>query len=437
MSSIRGTARGLVAAWAGAIVALAAACFVDSGPADDGTSGATTGTSTTGGSSTTQASDPTLTTTTGTGAETITATASTTDATGEPASCGNGKIEGGEACDAGDLNADDALCKSDCTLNVCGDGDQGPGEGCDDGNLDDGDGCSGACVAESCGDGIVQVGEECDDGNLIDDDGCTAACTLPACGDGVIQEGEACDDGRDNGPSGACTGSCVANVCGDQMVFEGVEECDDGNQVDTDECTNACTAAVCGDGLVHEGVEACDDGNAVDDDGCTNACTLGGSRVFVTSGIYSGNLGGIVGADQKCQAHAQQVGLPGIWRAWISVDKLDDSPAVRFKKSNGPYLRLDGAVIATGWGDLIDGQLLAPIDITEKGVPATGANAVWTNTSASGVPANQVSHCSSWQTGSPGVDGRIGSRIVVNSGWSAGAIAPCASSAHLYCFEEK
>ena len=32
--------------------------------------------------------------------------------------------------------------------------------------------------------------------------------------------------------------------------------------------------------------------------------------VFVTSIAYDGNLGGLVGADQKCQARAEAAGLP-------------------------------------------------------------------------------------------------------------------------------
>jgi len=36
-------------------------------------------------------------------------------------------------------------------------------------------------------------------------------------------------------------------------------------------------------------------------------------RVFVTSETYDGNLGGIAGADSKCQALADAAGLDGIW----------------------------------------------------------------------------------------------------------------------------
>ena len=47
--------------------------------------------------------------------------------------------------------------------------------------------------APVCGDGIVEGDEACDDGNLDDGDGCEADCTLtPACGDGQYSPGEIC-----------------------------------------------------------------------------------------------------------------------------------------------------------------------------------------------------------------------------------------------------
>ncbi|MEZ4383609.1 MAG: DUF4215 domain-containing protein [Nannocystaceae bacterium] len=187
--------------------------------------------------------------------------------------CGDGVVDGNEACDDGN-DVDGDACTNACAEAACGDGVVYDGvEACDDGNAVDGDACTSACEEAACGDGIVYDGvEACDDGNDVDGDACTNACAAAACGDGIVQEGvEACDDGNDNDLD-ACSNACVAAACGDGVVQEG-EACDDGNDVDDDDCPNSCVFATCGDGVVDRG-EACDDGNAVDDDACTNACTL-------------------------------------------------------------------------------------------------------------------------------------------------------------------
>ena len=89
--------------------------------------------------------------------------------------CGDGVVGTDEECDHGDANADDAWCKSDCTMQFCGDGVVGPEEACDDGN-DDEDACTSDCILPGCGNGAIEPGEECDDGNTEDGDGCTSTC---------------------------------------------------------------------------------------------------------------------------------------------------------------------------------------------------------------------------------------------------------------------
>ena len=101
-----------------------------------------------------------------------------------------------------------------------------------------------------CGDGIVNGGEACDDGNAIDTDSCRNNCTLPTCGDGIInQTCETCDTNAfpSNAPSshgacrtGATCGADACTFCGDG-IKNGNEECDDGNDVNNDSCQNDCT----------------------------------------------------------------------------------------------------------------------------------------------------------------------------------------------------
>ncbi len=126
-----------------------------------------------------------------------------------PCQCGDGMIDGAEACDGADLGthtcmtegfaggtlACDATCKlvtSGCTS--CGNGVVDPGELCDGSDLG-GHSCASqgftagnlACTAgctldttgcTTCGNGIVEAGEQCDDGNTMSGDGCSATCQI-------------------------------------------------------------------------------------------------------------------------------------------------------------------------------------------------------------------------------------------------------------------
>lgn len=176
---------------------------------------------------TTEAVDPSTSTTTGTtdGETTVATTGETTaESTGGTTLvpvCGDGVAEGDEQCDLGDDNDDlkQGGCREDCRDAGCGDGvvDFILGEQCDDENAADGDGCSAGCAIEAgpnCGDGKVDLvdGEICDDGNNADGDGCSGACQFDAasmtCGDGTEDAGEACDDSNaDNGD--ACNPTCT------------------------------------------------------------------------------------------------------------------------------------------------------------------------------------------------------------------------------------
>ena len=99
-----------------------------------------------------------------------------------PPSCDNDEDEDGDCdgeeeepptCDH-DLD-NDGHCDPVAT---CGNGAVEAGEACDDGNVIAHDGCSATCQIELsvCGNGIHETGEECDDGNLVSGDGCSAAC---------------------------------------------------------------------------------------------------------------------------------------------------------------------------------------------------------------------------------------------------------------------
>jgi uncharacterized protein (TIGR03382 family) len=127
------------------------------------------------------------------------------------ASCGNGVVDSGEACDSA---TDTAACNA---------------------NL---------CTTASCGDNYVNTaaGEECESSGIDSVDCNASTCTAPVCGDGYVNAaaGEACDDAAD---TGACNlANCQPPVCGDGIVNAAAgEECETGTLCDTATCTTTFT----------------------------------------------------------------------------------------------------------------------------------------------------------------------------------------------------
>ena len=163
-------------------------------------------------------------------------------------------------------------------------------------------------------------------------------------------------------------------------------------------------------------------------------------RVFVTSTTYDGNLGGLAGADAKCQARADAANLGGSWKAWISDSNT--SAASRLVHSNIPYRRLDGVKIADNWTDLTTYPGLdALLNITELNTlaPSSFETYTWTNTLEDGGIriTDSSKSCNNWTnneygTGFAGATGRVNATW----GWSNWGGTNCDYKLRLYCFEQ-
>ncbi|MEZ4449950.1 MAG: hypothetical protein R3B09_10765 [Nannocystaceae bacterium] len=297
----------------------------------------------------------------------------------------------------------------------------------------------------------------------------TTSTTNPApfCGDGNVDGdiGEECDEGDANGEGQACTEDCKSAVsCGDGHAYlpenGGAEECDDGNDDDTDECLSTCVAATCGDANVHAGVEACDDGNDEDLDSCSNNCATARRFVFVTGAgseaqLFTGALGGLSGADAKCQARADNNdSLPILhgrkFRAWLSDTTV--GPKTRFSGASEPFtgsyvmaqvVKEDPGwaliPIATGWSGLASAMHTNVINLDEIG--DTGPySSVWTNTKTDGTPGggdNIDRHCNDWTSSNNfSVYGNLGTTTEKTANWTAKSASVCGSFARLFCVED-
>ena len=186
---------------------------------------------------------------------------------------------------------------------------------------------------------------------------------------------------------------------------------------------------------------------------CCPGCCDGNNNcaaclVFVTSGTYPGDLGGLDVADTICQSRPQHLHsypkpLPGTYKAWLS--NSTNSPATRFRCRDATcsakgYQRVDGVTIAADWADLTtcDGPSSAClqniISRTENNAPAGLVDKVWTGTETDGTGGN--AHCENWTAGFPSL-GIMGDSLEDRNGhWTHIPQGRCEESKHLYCFQQ-
>lgn len=165
--------------------------------------------------------------------------------------------------------------------------------------------------------------------------------------------------------------------------------------------------------------------------------------MFVSSALYTGNLGGLAGADAKCQMLAEAANLPGTYMAWVSTDEVNGTPATRFTQATVPYVKVDGVKVADNWTDLTDGALDSPINVTETGGAAPQGNVgcppgnptVWTATNQNGTLSNQASTCGNWTSTNGGsLWGRTTAVDGSWTNWCSGGL--CSWTAAIYCVQQ-
>ncbi|NUN04819.1 MAG: DUF1554 domain-containing protein [Bdellovibrio sp.] len=183
--------------------------------------------------------------------------------------------------------------------------------------------------------------------------------------------------------------------------------------------------------------------------GGSSGSSGGHARMFVTSTTYDGNLGGIAGADAKCQARADAASLGGTWKAIISdsttsaksrmklrlkpvfnlAGELMWNPAVPLMVSNDSVI----STVAAPWGSTVSSIANNP-EITELGTLVSGTTSVWTGTTRAGL--SHSGHCTNW-TSNGAVTGIIGSTDVTTVSWIFTTSGNCTSSYRLFCLEDE
>lgn len=174
----------------------------------------------------------------------------------------------------------------------------------------------------------------------------------------------------------------------------------------------------------------------IDESGNIKCDTPNQKIVFVTSTSYTGDLGSWPGADQKCQDHAEDAGLHGDFKAWLSDVVTSSSPSNRFTHASMPYINVDGVTIADSWSALISLPLNHKLSLTELGVDIT-VN-VWTNTNTNGSRASGLVYgvCDHWNSQDASHTGIYGSTDYTSGEWTNSTSGSCSAAYHLYCFEQ-
>ncbi|MDD3021100.1 MAG: hypothetical protein PHX61_09035, partial [Alphaproteobacteria bacterium] len=166
-------------------------------------------------------------------------------------------------------------------------------------------------------------------------------------------------------------------------------------------------------------------------------------RVFITSATYGGaGLGGVIGADAKCQSQAGTAALGGTWKALISGVQEENWAVNRIGYNWTKLTLVDGTdVIYAGnlWSSTP--SLLSPIVRTQAGAIKAGAYA-FTNTTVLGAAKYQTSgdgyNCNDWTGGSQAPHGGASSSSTTQWIDNGTMYAACQGGygQSLYCIEQ-
>ncbi len=159
--------------------------------------------------------------------------------------------------------------------------------------------------------------------------------------------------------------------------------------------------------------------------------------MFASSTLTNGNLGGLTGADSKCQNYADAAQLGGTsWKAWLSNSTQDAKDRI---KDQTYVLLYNHLPIANNKADLIDGTALPrAINYDESGIQIMSTVTTWTGTTTAGlVTAGKT--CLDWSSSNLFQNSQPGSATETSSRWTTDPAnqVQCSTTARMYCFEQR
>jgi hypothetical protein len=158
--------------------------------------------------------------------------------------------------------------------------------------------------------------------------------------------------------------------------------------------------------------------------------------IFVTAEVWTGDLGGVSGADEKCQTAAAGVSLRGKFLALLSVEKgaagSNGVNAITRVPIRGIIQDTNGKVIAESAADWWDNSSPTLLNVTEQRTPVSSSHQVWTGTTIQGYATGKS--CGGWFDSAASAIGTFGS--IRASEYVGSGDDDCSVLRHLYCISE-
>jgi hypothetical protein len=184
----------------------------------------------------------------------------------------------------------------------------------------------------------------------------------------------------------------------------------------------------------------CDDDDADNDPTDPTGSTLG---FFVSSSTSTtGNLGGLAGADRRCQDLAAAVGAGSkTWRAYLSAerDPTTGQPVdARSRIGNGPWRNAAGVVVAQNLNELHSRTGDSAVFVDERnqringqwaGSPQPNQHDILTGSTAEGRLVAGMT-CGDWTSASAGLAAQVGHSDGLGPNMSAAGSLSSWNSAH-------
>ncbi len=193
---------------------------------------------------------------------------------------------------------------------------------------------------------------------------------------------------------------------------------------------------VCGNGILST-EEECDDGNVIDDDECSNECSKFRYAFLSDIQIYA-NFGSLDVPNKICNTIADEFGLSGSYKAWISNNTEWSANTTSFVNFKGWYkLPADPLInLAKGWKGLVIDSLHHPLNIHADGSINENGDNVWTGTLPNGEGLMNY-NCNEWTEFNFETKAFVGSIQDVAGAWTYNGQETCNrnNTRGFYCFQ--